>query len=391
MKRKYISITLALTLLTLLIACGSPTTTLPGEPTPPRLPDGLIAGQWTAFEPGGDTVCADGSDYTYYVRPGTVNKLVVDFEGGGACWNGGTCGGPFYTSTSSSAPGTANSQEEVGLYDHTDERNPVKDWYHVYITYCTADIHLGDSVQTYETGEGPITINHKGQKNVAAVLDWVEDNFEAPEDIFMTGCSAGAYGAALYTPQIAAAYPDANVTELGDCGAGVIPEAFAVGEDGLNRWNIGAVLPDGVDLADGVPTTFLADAYVAIGKAYPDVTLAQYNSAFDNIQILFYGLQLGLDLTDPTAQEAALTGWAMGLGTSLEQIQTGLPGQFSSYTSLLDDNDNPLDGTTHCVITKPEFYTLTTSGVSFVEWLNRLLNDDAPPASVVTDAIPMPS
>ena len=375
-------------LLTLLIACSSPVATLPSVPggtTSPRLPN-LTAGQWTAFSPGGDTRCSDGSPYTYYVRPGTVNKLVVDFEGGGACWSGGTCGGatPVYQ------PNIASSQSPPyrvtnpsGLYDHTNANNPVKDWYHVFISYCTADIHLGDSVQIYTTASGPKKVYHNGQKNVAAVLSWVEKSLSAPEAVFVTGCSAGAYGAAFYTPRIAAAYPNAAVTELGDCSAGVIPDSFVTDTDGLKRWNISAVLPPGVDLSGGVPTTFLVDAYVAIGKAYPKVTLAEYNSQYDGTQTYFYALQSGLDLSNPTAQQAAAQAWAAGLKTSLTKIQTNLPGSFSSYTSLLDTDNDLTNGTAHCVITRPEFYTLTTNGVSFVDWLNSLLNDPAPPAPVV--------
>jgi len=389
--RKYIPVALALTfLLTLLIACTSPAATLPG-PSGPALPN-LPAGQWTAFSPGGDTICADGSPYTYYVRPGTVNKLVVDFQGGGACWNGGTCGtGGPYLPNATGAPGAGGKQDqkEVGLYDHNNARNPVKDWYHVFVSYCTADVHLGDSVETYNTSEGPKTIYHNGQKNVAAVLDWVEAEFEAPEAIFVTGCSAGAYGAALYTPRIAEAYPDADVTELGDCGAGIIPESFVTETDGLQRWNIDAVLPKGVDLGSGVPATFLADTYVAIGDARPDVTLAQYNSQYDGTQIYFYTLQLGLDPNDETASQAARQAWVVGLNASLGQIQTALPVNFSSYTSLLDTNDDP--GTDHCVITRPEFYTLTTSGVLFTDWLDDLLNGTAPPAPVTPDTVPTPS
>ena len=392
MKPKYLSVPILLAfLLTLLVACSTPAPTLPsepGNPISPGLPN-LPAGEWKAFSPGGDTLCADGSPYTYYVRPGTVNKLVVDFEGGGACWSGGTCGGSFYQPNigSSSSP-TYREKNPTGLYDHTNPKNPVEDWYHVFISYCTADVHLGDKVQTYQTPDGPKKIYHNGQKNVAAVLGWVKDNFKAPEDIFVTGCSAGAYGAAIYTLQIADTYPNAHITELGDCGAGVIPDSFATETDGLKRWNIDAVLPKGVDLTGGVPTTFLADAYVAIGQTYPKVTLAEYNSALDGTQISFYALQLGLDPSDPTdpAVQAAGRAWAMGLGASLTKIQTGLPGGFSSYTSLLDDNDNLQDGTAHCIIVRPDFYTLTTSGVSFVTWLDDLLNDPTPPAPVTPPA-----
>ena len=396
MKPKYLSVPILLAfLLTLLVACSAPAPTLPSQPSKPISPElpSLPAGEWTAFSPGGDTLCADGSPYAYYVRPGTVNKLVVDFEGGGACWSGGTCGSPVYQPNigSSSSPGY-REKNPTGLYDHTNSKNPVEDWYHVFISYCTADIHLGDSVQTYDTSKGPKKIYHNGQKNVAAVLGWVKKNFKALEDIFVTGCSAGAYGAAIYTPQIADAYPDAKVTELGDSGAGIIPKSFVTKPDGLKRWNINAVLPPGVDLTNGIPTTFLADAYVAIGQAHPKAKLAEYNSASDGTQISFYALQLGLDPRHPTdpAVQAAGRAWAMGLGASLTKIQTGLPGSFSSYTSLLDDNDNLQDGTAHCIITRPDFYTLTTNGVLLTNWLNSLLNDPTPPAPVAPATVPTP-
>ena len=382
-------------LLTLLVACDTAVPNpnpVPPTPAPvpeaPALPD-LTTDAWTPFSPGGETVCADGSPYTYYVRPGTVNKVVIEFEGGGACWNGSTCAGAVYRPRVSGGPAALTTI--TGIYDHANPANPVRDWYHVFVSYCTADVHLGDSTETYRADSGEVTIEHNGQANVSAVLNWVSAEFEAPEAVFVTGCSAGAYGAALYTPQIATRYPDADITQLGDCGAGVIPETFATAADGLRRWNIGAVLPNGVDLDGGVPATFLADAYTAIGNVYPEVTLAQYNSGVDITQISFYALQLGLDPTDPEDKVAAGQAWVAGLQTSLTQLQVALPGRFSSYTSLLDDNANPLDGTLHCLIVRPDFYTLSTSGTSFVTWLDNLLNADTPPATVIPPLPPLPS
>ena len=386
-----------LIILALLAACAEPVTPPTPEPLPEpapvvALPD-LEPGVWTTFSPEGETICSDGSPYSYYVYPGTVNKVVVDFEGGGACWNGATCGegGPYQPNIASSSSPRYRETSPSGLYDKANPDNPVGDWYHVFISYCTADIHLGDSVETYETADGERTISHSGQANVDAVLDWVESEFSAPEAVFVTGCSAGAYGAALYTPRIADAFPDADVTQLGDCGAGIIPESFVTDEDGLNRWNIDAVLPEEIDLTGGVPATFLADAYVAIGQAYPEVTLAQYNSVLDGVQIRFYALQLGLDPSDPEAQQTAADAWVAGLAASLGQIQLGLPTGFSSYATLFDDNDTLGDGTAHCVIFRPEFYTLTTSGVLLTDWLDALLNDDVPPAPVSPPSETLPS
>ncbi len=388
MKLRLTRLSAVTALLTLLVACATP---VPGPEVPnaPALPD-LTPGVWTAFSPGGETLCSDGSPYSHHVYPGTVNKVVIDFEGGGACWNGATCGESSrrYQPNIASSHSTYREGTPSGLYDKANPENPVGDWYHVFISYCTADIHLGDSVQTYDTADGEPTVNHNGQNNVDAVLSWVEREFSAPEAVLVTGCSAGAYGAALYTHRIAEAYPNADVTELGDCGAGIIPEAFVTGEDGLSRWNVGAVLPGGVDISGGVPATFLADAYVAIGRAYPEVTLAQYNSLLDRTQIGFYALQLGLDPEDPEALQTAANEWVPGLAASLGQIQVGLQSGFSSYTSLLDEDDDPQNGTAHCVITRPEFYTLSTGGVPFVDWLNALLSDAAPPAPVVPPGLP---
>src|SRR5262245_41327527 len=43
------------------------------------------------IEPGGETMCAHGTPYAYWVRPGTRDDLLVYFEGGGGCWNADTC------------------------------------------------------------------------------------------------------------------------------------------------------------------------------------------------------------------------------------------------------------------------------------------------------------
>ena len=62
---------------------ASNTTTTTDGPT---LPTGLAEG-WNEMKPGGDTICSRGSEFAYWVRPGTVNKVVIDYIGGGSCCN----------------------------------------------------------------------------------------------------------------------------------------------------------------------------------------------------------------------------------------------------------------------------------------------------------------
>ena len=97
----------------------------------PRVPE-LMANTWNEFSGNGETECADGSQYKYYAYPGTENKLVVDFQGGGACWDDGTCSLPI---ENPGDPGVYNSRvlgepEPLGIYNKTNEANPIGTWYH---------------------------------------------------------------------------------------------------------------------------------------------------------------------------------------------------------------------------------------------------------------------
>ena len=89
-------------------------------------------------------------------------------------------------------------------------------------------------------------------------------------------------------------------------------------------------------------------------------------------------------------QELVAEAWVRGLVASLERIQAGLPEGFSSYTSLLDDDSTLQNGTLHCLINRPEFYTLAVSGVSFVTWLDALLSGDVLPTPVAPPTQQLP-
>lgn len=337
---------------------------------PPVLPD-LPAG-WNRVAPAGETICANGSDYAFFVHPGTVNKVVVDFAGGGACWNDGTCSQPsnpendfdgLYVDSVYGSPGDA---AYGGVYDRENPDNPLRDWYHVHISYCTADLHLGDNVVTYSGEGGALEVEHKGAVNTRAALGWTFDNFSAPEAVFVTGVSAGAYASAVWLPEIAEQYPQAKVYQLGDSGAGVVTETFFTGD--AANWQLGGALPD---LSEPLvlDENALVNLYTAVGKDYPEAALSQYNSLFDGTQIGFYGLMRGV--FPPTPELSAE--WSQKMTASLAAIAGETP-DFRSYVSTLDVDGDPANGTTHDILFRPEFYTLETAGVRFVDWLGDLVN-----------------
>ena len=311
----------------LLAACGDTTdpdnTPLPLE----NQPDG----EWQLYEGAEDTICANGTPYSYYAYKGSTNNVVIDFQGGGACWNSGTCSqgsstagdDAFYTDSVIFYDTTGNFP---GIYDHDRDDNPIKDWYHVFIPYCTGDIHIGNAEQTYTAPNGTdFTIQHNGAVNARSVLDWTFENFEDPEQIFVTGCSAGGYGAAYWTETIAENYPDADIKQLGDCAAGASsPEFSDIAEA---SWNPSATFPDLVFDENAVNT-----AYTEALTNYPDLDMAQYHSIFDEIQIGFYAAGIG----EPVSPEIGAQ-WSQIMQTSMATIDASVAGRYSYYISALDE------------------------------------------------------
>ena len=47
--------------------------------------------EWETIAPGGDTGCGRGAEFRFQFRPGPAPGLVIDFQGGGACWDAATC------------------------------------------------------------------------------------------------------------------------------------------------------------------------------------------------------------------------------------------------------------------------------------------------------------
>src|SRR5215207_5983614 len=158
---------------------------------------------WTRIEPGGDTKCALDTPYAFWVRPGAVNKLLVYFQGGGACWDATTCapGGGYYDDEVT--PEDSPENYKFGIFELNNSENPFKDYNIVFVPSCTGDVHWGNSVKTYHGADvQAFTIHHKGFVNGSAALEWAYANIASPESVFVTGGSGGSVGSAAFAPYI---------------------------------------------------------------------------------------------------------------------------------------------------------------------------------------------
>ena len=348
----------ALSLALLLLACeGEPTYTdgLPGRPT---------QGTWVAVEPGGDTVCSRGTPYRFFVRGGDPNRVIIDFQGGGACWDSSNCSaaGALFSDdvgTLEEFTGYLDSGVLGGIFDAS-ASSDFADWTIVHIPYCTGDIHWGNARVEY----GPdLTIEHRGFVNASAVLEWVYSRYPDPNRVFVSGCSAGAYGAALHSAYVADHYTEAHVSVLADSGAGIVTPDFLTAS--LPNWNAQPSLPAWIDsLQVPLDELTLPDLYIGIGQYYPDLHMAQTATNWDQDQIFYY-VAMGGDAAN----------WSSQYRASLDRIQAAIP-NFSAYVP---------PGSVHCATPYPYFYERTVNGVALSEWTRQLAEDDTPPATVACE------
>ena len=321
---------------------------------------------WETVVPGGATVCSDGSPYRFFVHRGDASKLLIEFEGGGACWSGSTCEADVYNRRIISDPETARQTGQLqGIYDRTNAENPLKDYTHVYIPYCTGDLHWGNSTASYTGLAGaPYAIQHKGAVNATTALNWAGENVAAPSQVVVAGCSAGGYGAALWSAKIARAYPGARMVQLADSAAGVVPEGFFTTT--LASWNVADAWPSFIpDLAlDRVdPSTLtLPKLYTSVASFFPAASFSQFNTRTDTVQIFFYALSKG----SITPNDAA--DWSAKMVSNVEQISAESP-NFRAFLAA---------GTEHCVINRPSFFTETVGGRKFSDWVRSLLEGGDP-------------
>jgi hypothetical protein len=321
------------------------------------------AAQWQTVEPGGETLCADGSAFRFFVHPGDAGKLLVEFEGGGACWDDATCASTIYSRRVGTDPGQADqSGRLVGIYDRGNAENPFRDWTHVYVPYCTGDLHWGSSDRTYAGPSGPFVVHHRGARNAAAAISWAYEKVSAPRQVFVAGCSAGGYGSILWSAYLMRHYSGASGAQLSDSAAGVVPPGFFVTP--LANWGASTAWPsfipalalDRLDLA----RITLPELYEGVAGYFPLSTFSQFNRLADTTQLFFYILTKGA-LALPEE-------WTALMQSSVAAIDAASP-NFAAYTA---------PGTQHCVINTAALYTTEVGGIRLVDWIRGLAEGPVP-------------
>jgi hypothetical protein len=328
--------------------CGGSDTTKSAAPAATQTPTTTTARGdqgWERVVPGGDCRCSDGSEFSFWVRKANPKKVVFYLEDGGACFSAETCArdSGVYQVRVSEGP-TA----EGGMFDLADERNPFADYSIVYVPYCTADVHMGDTTKKYAPG---LTVQHKGYVNGSAALDHLAATFSGATDIVVIGESAGSVTAPLYAGFVSDRLPNARITALAD-SSGSYPDAPRFNEI-LAAWGTGEALPSWTESADRTSDRWsFPGFFIQSGRHDPRIVFARHDYAYDEHQVGWFprvGVTAGDLLSRIDANEARIENAGVNL---LNYIAPG-----DEHTALSED----------------QFYTETVNGEPLVDWVTRLI------------------
>ena len=82
----------------------------------------------TLVYPGGESRCifSTSTDYSFQIIPGDSDKVLLYFQGGGACWNKFSTSSTFCTTD-------AIPNDLVGVFDHSNNANPYKSYTVIHV------------------------------------------------------------------------------------------------------------------------------------------------------------------------------------------------------------------------------------------------------------------
>ena len=308
-------------------------------------------------------ICMNGTPYEFFVKRGSVNKLLVYYQGGGACWDSLTCSLP----TCDNSVNDSDNPEHVmaGFGDQSNPSNPFRDWNVVFVSYCSCDVHFGDTLQDY-----PPVVQHRGFDNSRIVEKWAREHFVNPDQIFVTGSSAGAYGAWFNAPLHEMVWPASEFQVLADAGNGVITQDFLQNE--FSHWDFEKNIPPTIPgvLESITEGTGIVGYTKAVTSFFPETRWANYATAFDGGsggQTGFYNIMLNGN--NPLA---ALTWWNGSCGfnakmrAQAQEISAAVPSNYRFYIGT---------GSRHTMWGSNKVYNDTTGGVPLlVDWVNAMLD-----------------
>jgi len=356
---------------------------------------------WKWFPVEG-TRCRDGSPNGLFVHWGTAPKLLIYLEGGGACINQGFCdynpknkdfiltgtgetviGSAFGSAAGRQQPGAYEGGVAHGLHDFANSENPYKDWSHVYIPYCTGDVHFGTRENSMVPGvtEPQQFVGYRNmQKFVGRIVPTFKDSVD---QVVITGASAGSFGAALNFSMVQDAFGSVRVFPILDSGVPFEDSHWPACMQKTWReiWGLNAALPADCDecfQADGGGMMKLADFLL---DKHPNARLAVISGLNDEVIRLFFspGLQNCATITSASPIAITLGQFDPNVYIPAAEYEASLRGVKAAYMSTNRMSTYFIGGFTanlHQHTFRNRFYEAAAGGKTIAAFVTGYLNDE---------------
>jgi hypothetical protein len=301
--------------------------------------------EWT-WVPLEGAKCANGTPTGVAIqRTERSKRILLYLQGGGACWEAAACAAGTATHITDTMGEQAVLAEAKAapmqtLFNRDAADNPFADATFVYVPYCTGDLHAGTAATVYDWF-GPKTVHHVGARNLDALLGRLAATFPQADRVWLTGISAGGYGATLNWWRVQKAMPWARVDVINDSGLMLDPLGDGRWPLMRQRWSM--------ELPPGCPD---CQQHLSAALSYQLQLLAaprrygQLSWLQDKTISLYFGLAGADEQKGLLAQRAALPPHARMF--------------------LLAGNE-------HVVMATPQ---VKAGGVTALQWLGQMTTDD---------------
>ncbi|MDH5546614.1 MAG: pectinacetylesterase family protein [Gammaproteobacteria bacterium] len=360
----------------------------------------------TGFGPSGPIITPSDKTYAFYYRPGSSEETLVYFDGGGACWNEETCassllpgltGGKVPSSFLGKLVESSSPENLGGIFDFSRNDNPFKNHSIIFVPFCTGDIFWGSNTAIYKNTSltllqadgtpvtlpiGDMVIEHRGFDNFLAVREWMKtsllNSLDESVKLTVAGSSAGAYGALLAFPYLKQLLPNSRAHLLSDGGNGVILDKFIqdVFQSDISPWQARANFPNWLPAFEaatfGDPDLFIVTINTAIAMQYPRDRFAQFTTAWDAVQILFYNIMK----SEYTVPNNGFYGWfnvnAQTAGEWNLRMQAGA----GATSAAANYRFHITPGCVHTALRfTDEFYSQTTGLTPLNDWIKNMISN----------------
>ena len=342
---------------------------------------GAAATQVDAFKPTGEPIAAGDKQWTWIAFPdskcrdgstagisvslnSSSKKLMLFLEGGGACFDAGTC------ATNPATVASKMPASDMGVFDRSQTENPVRDWNFAYVPYCTGDVHMGDKEDVMVPGVAGVQ-QFVGRRNLRAFLNRLVPTFADAEQVLLTGVSAGGFGASANTEFVQWAFGSVPVVMIDDSGPAMsnkyLPSCLT---DGYRTyWGLDKTIIKlcGSDCTQGGDYTI--DYVKHLAKVAPNTRAGLIESNQDQVIRWFYGVGTNNGANDCMGTLAKTPMDAMLFEEGLLDERKLLMSLFPNYGTYFPK------ATQHTWLSGASLYTATTGAenVKMIDWVTGII------------------